>query len=53
MVPLITGPPYLDYPVFDIDYAKSTLKSARLTAGDKQRNTVSKLVQLTSEPQNQ
>ena len=40
-------------PVFDVDYVKSTLKSARLTAGDKQRNTVGKLVQLTSEPQNQ
>lgn len=34
-------------PVFDVDYVKSILKSARLTAGDKQRNTVGKLVELS------
>lgn len=40
-------------PVFDVDYAKSILKPARLTAVNKLRNTIGKLVKLTSLPQHQ
>ena len=46
------GAPYygsavLISPVFDVDYVKSILKSARLTVVDIQRNTVGKLVEVT------
>ena len=35
-------------PIFDVDDVKSVLKSARLSAQDKQRNTVGKLVELNA-----
>ena len=40
-------------PELDVDYVKSILKSARLTAGHKQRNIVGKLVERTNVPQHQ